>query len=263
MSRDVSGFFDELAAWVAARSVPSTSHPYGPEPEQHADLRLPAGPGPHPVAAVIHGGFWRATYTKQNTEALATALTALGWATWNLEYRRAGSGSCAETLADVASACRAVHEVDAPLDLGSIVAIGHSAGGQLALWAGAERLVAGVIGLAPISDLISSAQEKIGDGAVLEFMGGAPAGMRAAYATADPLRRLPLRIPQVLVHGSADDRVPLRQSRYYRDVAVAAGDPCLLLEQDGADHFDVIDPRARPWSALREGLEWIRAAVVT
>jgi len=264
MSRDVPAFFDELRAWVADHGVRSTPYRYGPEPDQHADLRLPAGRGPHPVAVVIHGGFWRTAFTKENTEAVATGLTALGWATWNVEYRRLGSGGgYPETLADVENACRALHQADAPLELDSIISIGHSAGGQLALWAGAEQLVSGVIALAPITDLISGAQEMIGEGAVLEFMGGAPAGRRAAYATADPLRRLPLRIPQVIVHGSDDDRVPPRHSRYYRDVATAAGDPCLLLEQDGADHFDVIDPRARSWTALCEALAWVRTEALT
>jgi hypothetical protein len=65
---------------------------YGPHSLQFGDLRLPAGKGPHPVAVVIHGGFWRAAFGLENIAPLCEALTAVGIATWNLEYRRVGNG---------------------------------------------------------------------------------------------------------------------------------------------------------------------------
>jgi acetyl esterase/lipase len=250
--RDVPAFFAELGAWAAGRGVPATRHAYGPADDQHADLRLPETAGPHRVAVVIHGGFWRAAYTKQNTAAVAVALTELGWATWNIEYRR-GDGYSA-TLDDVRAACDALRGLDAPLDLGSVVAVGHSAGGQLALWAGAEGLVSAAAALAGVCDLDGAARDDLGDGAVVAFLGGDSEAVAHAYARADPLRRLPVRAPVLLVHGTTDDRVPITQSRAYRDAAAAAGDACRLVELEGADHFDVIDPRSDAWPAVAGGL---------
>ena len=62
---------------------------------------------------------------------------------------------------------------------------------------------------------------------------------------ADPATLLPYGVPQLLVHGTADDRVPVSQSRAHLERARAAGDACELVELEGGDHFDVIDPRSR------------------
>jgi acetyl esterase/lipase len=67
----------------------------------------------------------------------------------------------------------------------------------------------------------------------------------------DPARRLPLGVPQILVHGIEDDRVPIEHARAYAARATAAGDDCRLLELH-ADHFDVIDPRSAAWPAVRD-----------
>jgi len=55
--------------------------------------------------------------------------------------------------------------------------------------------------------------------------------------------------------GDADDRVPIEQSRSYARAAVAAGDPCQLLEFPGADHFVLIVPRSAAWAAVAAHLE--------
>ena len=254
-ARALDDLWRELAAWVEARGIGGSVHRYGPADDQHGVLRLPPTPPPHPVAIVIHGGFWRAPFTRSNTEALAVALAQAGWATWNIEYRRIGTGGgYPETLADVASACRALRELDPTLDPDAVVGVGHSAGGQLALWAAAERLVAGVVSLAGVCDLGAAAREGLGDGAVAEFLGGRPEAAEHRYACADPARRLPLAVPSLLVHGSNDDRVPIAQSRGLAAAASAAGDDCRLLELHGADHFDLIDPRSPNWPAIATGI---------
>jgi acetyl esterase/lipase len=249
MSATVDELFAGLGAWVAGRCRPSALHRYGAHDDQHAVLRLPDGPGPHPVAVVLHGGFWRATFTKANTEAVAAALAEEGWASWNVEYRRVGAGGgYPATLADIAAACQALAHVAAPLDLGKTVAVGHSAGGQLALWAAAERLVGGAVSLAGVSDL--AAAVALGAGAAVELMGGTVEELPAAYADADPSQRLPLGVATLLVHGTADDRVPIAQSRRFAARARAAGDECRLLELPGAGHFAVIDPRSSYWPQI-------------
>lgn len=242
-----------MSADILTRPAPAgaTRIPYGSEPQQFGDLRLPAGRGPHPLAVVIHGGFWRAGFTKTNTEAAAVALAEAGWATWNIEYRRVGSGGgYQQTLADVSVACRAISPLVEPLNPRGVLAVGHSAGGQLALWAAAEGLVAAAVALAGVCDLTAAARDGLGEGAVANFMGGEPEVMDARYANADPIRRLPLAVPTLLVHGTRDERVPIAYSRRFAAAAERAGDHCRLLELDGADHFDIIDPRSSQWSTI-------------
>jgi acetyl esterase/lipase len=250
---DLSTFVAELTGWAAATGRTPATHAYGDHPEQTADLLLPDGDGLHRVALLLHGGFWRTRFTRALTAALAADLTARGWATWNVEYRRAGSGGgVRETLDDVRQAIHAVTGLPAPLDPGGIVIVGHSAGGQLGLCVADEPAVAAVVSLAGVCDLRSAARERIGENAVLEFVGATPAQQPQAYAVADPLARLPARIPVLLVHGDQDTRVPIAQSRRYARSARDAGDDCELLELRGVDHFALIDPRTAAWAAVAD-----------
>ena len=221
-----------------------------------ADLLLPASGGPHRLAVLLHGGFWRARFTRATMAALAVDLADRGWATWNVEYRRVGNGGgVPETLDDARAAIEALADVDAPVDRERLLLIGHSAGGQIALCAAGLPAVAAVLSLAGVCNLDRAARERIGDGAALEFLAGTPATRPEAYAIADPIRRLPARTRVLLVHGDADDRVPIEQSRSYALAARAAGDPCELLELAGVDHFALIDPRTRSWATVAERLD--------
>src|SRR5262245_61923148 len=78
---------------------------YGPNLQHFADLRLPKTSGPHPVAIVVHGGAWGSGVSLHYMSPLAAALTCSGVATWNIEYRRLGSGGAWPALfKDVAAA---------------------------------------------------------------------------------------------------------------------------------------------------------------
>ena len=113
----------------------ATRHVYGAHPDQWADLYLPDRRAETGVAVVIHGGFWRSRYDASLGAPLAAALADRGYAAWNLEYRRVGAGGgYPETLHDVAAGIDLLRTVDG-LDLSRVVPIGHSAGGQLAVWA--------------------------------------------------------------------------------------------------------------------------------
>jgi acetyl esterase/lipase len=238
-------FFAELASWAETAAVPFETIRYGNHPDQAYDLRTPAGDGPHRVAVVIHGGFWRAGFTRANTDALASALTAEGWVTANVEYRRLGPGRYGELLDDVADAVRGL-EPD--------VAIGHSAGGHLALWLAARGKAAAAVALGGVCDLEAAARVHLGGDAVQEFLGGEPDEVPEAYALADPGRLLPLGSKLVLVHGLHDDRVPIENARGYAERARDAGDDCRVLELEDADHFDVIDPRYAGFSRIVEAI---------
>lgn len=233
----------------------SRTYTYGPWREQQADLLIPDGGGPYPLAVLLHGGFWRARFSRSLMAALAADLADRGWATWNVEYRRVGTGGgVPATLEDVRTAITVLGRLDAPVLVNSVLVIGHSAGGQLALCASAMQRVGAVVSLAGVCDLASAARERIGMDATVEFMGGTPEERPEFYEIADPLRVLPTGAASLLVHGDADDRVPVEQSRTYARAARAAGDRCELLELAGVDHFALIDPRTDAWASVAEKL---------
>jgi acetyl esterase/lipase len=254
LASELGPFFDELAAWADNEWPELETLRYGDDPSQELDLRLPAGEGPHPLAIVLHGGFWRAMYTRRNTSAVAAALTRAGWATANVEYRRLGPGSYAPMLADVAAARGFLEALDAPLDRERAMGVGHSAGGHLALWLASTGGLTRVVTLAGVCDLANAARDGLGDNAAQELLGGEPSEVPEAYEEADPARRLPLGVPQLLVHGTADDRVPFAHAERYAKRARAAGDNCAVLPLEGVDHFDVIDPRGEAWRAIDEAV---------
>ena len=226
---------------------------YGSDPAQFGELHLPPR-AEHPgTVVIVHGGFWRARYELDLGRPLAADLAAHGFTAWNIEYRRVGNGGGWPTTArDVAAAIDRLAAVD--VDTSGVVAVGHSAGGHLAVWA-AGRTEAGVrlsgaVSQAGVLDLVGAHRERLGSGAVAAFMGGHPDEFPQRYLAADPLRAAPLDVPVLCVHAPADDTVPISQSEAY--VAAAAGQASLLAEP--GDHFTVIDPQHRSWAVVRDGL---------
>jgi acetyl esterase/lipase len=237
--------------------VSGALHHYGAHRSQVAELALPAGSGPHPVCVLVHGGCWRQRYDRHLMDALADDLAARGWAAWNVEYRRVGlraGGGWPETGDDVAAAIDQLAAVDAPVDLGRVAAVGHSAGGHLALWAAGRenarvRLTA-VVGQAAVSDLAAAAEQGVCGGMVERLLGGPAGRVPNRYRAASPAERLPLRIPALLVHGDRDDTVPVEMSR-----AFAAATGCELAELAGDGHYEHLEPASRAWATVVEWLE--------
>ncbi len=250
------------------RQPPARQIAYGEHPDQVGNLHLPAGEGPWPVVILIHGGNWRWGWDRTLMTPLARDLAARGIAAWNVEYRRVGQegGGWPGTFADVAAAADAVADLDG-VDPGRAVAVGHSAGGQLALWLAARsRLAAGLPGAVPrvaplaavsqagYTDLARAVAENLGDGACRVLLGGTPAELPERYAATSPVVLLPLGVPVLLVHGEDDVDVPPSQSQVFADAARAAGDVVELVDLPGADHFDVIEPGSAGWAAVVERL---------
>ena len=229
---------------------------YGDAPQQFGDLRLPKGGGPDPVAIVIHGGYWRSAYGLGHTGHLCAALTRAGVATWNLEYRRIGDpgGGWPGSGEDVLRGAQYVTVLARryPLNAARVVAIGHSAGGQLALWLAAQHKIQlrGVVSLAGLTDLHRAWELALSGGAVGELLGGTPRQQPARYHAASPIELVPLGVPERLLHGTMDDVVPIEMSRRFQSAAAAAGDDVRLIEIPDAGHFDLIDPRTRAWAPV-------------
>jgi acetyl esterase/lipase len=251
---------------------PAARIAYGTGPQQFGELWVPRGRGPHPVAVVVHGGCWQKEYGEDHVRPMCAAVAGMGIAAWCLEYRRVGDegGGWPGTLEDVARGADHLRRIAAAqhLDLGRAVAVGHSAGGHLALWLAARpRLppsdplrgkdplpLRGVVGLAPIPDLARGAKARVCGTAVEDFLGGSPEAQPARYAAASPFALLPLGVRQELVHGRADRIVPLALSEDYVAAARAKGDAVALQTVDGAGHFDVIAPGSRAWLAVQAAL---------
>lgn len=252
--------------------------PYGPHRDQWGELFLPdgAGPGtpPRGIVVVIHGGYWREQWTAELGVPASQDLAEHGYAVWNLEYRRAsgggkkGDGGWPATFRDVAMGVDHLANIaDAKggvLDPGSAVALGHSAGGHLAVWAagraaqaartGGERPavpLVGAVSQAGVLDLSAAHRLRLSDDAVVNLMGGPESALPDEYAAADPMRRLPTGVPVFAVHSHDDDAVPFALSEAYVAAAREAGDPAELHETTG-DHFALITPEEEAYETCRD-----------
>ncbi len=260
---------------------PDERSAYDTGPSRYGELRLPDGPGPHPVAVLVHGGCFKAAYaTLRDLSAMADALEEIGIATWNVEYRRLGEdgGGWPGTYLDVG---RAVDHLRAlaprhALDLERVVIVGHSAGGHLAMWAaGRARVppgsdvhvadplpVRGVLDLAGPVDMTANIAGYEGlcrDAVITGLLGGSPASVPERYAQASPMRLLPLGIPQVLLIGEHEEFVPHPLMEAYVEAAARSGDRVRLIVVPGVGHFEIASPHATPWprvaSAIRSLLD--------
>jgi acetyl esterase/lipase len=226
---------------------------YGTGSYQFADLRLPKTKGPFPVVMNIHGGYWRAKYDLAHAGHLCAALTAKGFVTWNIEYRRVGNpgGGWPGTFEDIRNAYRYLPQIAKHynLDGSKIVVMGHSAGGQLALClAGHEPAIKRVISLAGVVDLQQAWEQHLSDNAVVEFLGGKPNAVPEHYHEADPMQlSVNHSTVQWLIHGAADNVVPANFSRTYAEQKKKRGEDVHYLEISTAGHFDLIDPHSNAW----------------
>lgn len=257
-------------ALALPRPEPDHRLAYGPSEPNFGELRLPDGDGPFPVVMVIHGGCWLAEYELGYMSALADRLTRAGFATWSVEYRRVGDpgGGWPGTFADVAAAADALSglAVDHPLDIGRVAALGHSAGGHLALWMGARPgldpsdplrgpdplRIRGVVALAGISDLAAFASPEGCGSAVPGLLGGEPGDHPERLTRTSPIVMPPSGLPEMLVIGSRDLIVPSSQAE--RFAASRADGAVELIEVEGAGHFELVDPSHGSWVAVHRAV---------
>ena len=245
---------------------------YGPGASNVGDLYLPSQPRPR-VVGLLHGGFWRVPYGRDQMSSIAADLCRRGFAVWNIEYRRLGETGVGwpEIASDVLASLEFLREVSGPerrLDLDHVALVGHSAGGQLALACTSRRAQidvppapnarfspAAVVSLAGVTDLEQAFASDLGNGSTRALLGGSPDECPERYAAASPVRLLPHGSTQLLIHGANDEDVPVSQSRAYARAAVAAGDDVAYVELPGADHFAFLDPESSAHARLCEWLQ--------
>jgi len=244
---------------------------YGGHPDQVGDVFLPS-PLAAPATLVLawHGGFWEQRYDRSHLAPIARALAEAGQVVVSVEYRRVdrddGGDGWQATLDDVAAACEQLPRLIAdavPLAVAThadgeprTLVIGHSAGGQLALWAATScppRGLVAAVALAPVADLAMAWQLGLGDGAVTAWLGGGPADVPDRYAASDPAALPAPRVPTTVFHGRADSVVPIELSRRYVQRVQGAPGSSVQLVEPGCGHFELIDPAPdHPFPLIRE-----------
>lgn len=244
---------------------------YGRDPLQFGELWLPAtGAAPHPLVLMTHGGCWQSDVADRRIMDWAAAdLAARGIAVWNIEYRgvdRRGGGYPG-TFLDVAEAADALRRI-APahaLDLAHVVAVGHSAGGHLALWLaarprlprasalrtpGAPLPIAAVVSLGGLPDLKAARDlpgNDCGVSGVPPLVGKASAARGDVFADTSLPSLLPLHVAQTMIHGALDRIAPPSLGRGYVAAAQARHETVGYVEIPQAGHVELIAPGTRAW----------------
>jgi acetyl esterase/lipase len=249
---------------------PSAHIAYGAAPSQYAELFLPKGEGPFPVALLVHGGCWTVEFGGiRQMRNIAGALAASGIAVWNVEYRRVEEGGdypgmyldMEAAIAALAAKAPAYH-----LDTRHIVAIGHSAGGQLVQWiAGRDRLPASsplyqhdflpihqVVSLGGLADLRHEKDliKNSCDRDVAQLTGAPGPDRTDVYADTNAAELIPNGSTTVLINGEFDRVSPPRTATAYADRARQAGDQAETLVLPDASHYDEVAATSPSWKLV-------------
>lgn len=261
--------WDDLSS--RPRPKPDATIAYGDDHMQKVDVWVPAGPGPHPVVLMVHGGCWQTSIADRKLmDWIAGDLRADGIAVWNIDYRgvdRSGGGYPG-TFMDTAIAADQLseHAEHFALDVRNVVALGHSAGGHLALWlAGRAKLpvtsplrsaaplaISHVISLGGLPDLEATANSPdngCGTAVVGRLVG---AGRDDPYADTSVPRLFPLGVPQTLINGRGDRIIPYRMATDYADEARRAGDRVDLVTVPATGHVELVAPGTGAWNRTKQ-----------
>ena len=268
------------------RPAPSASIKFGDAALQLVDLWLPEGKGPHPTVLMVHGGCWQSEIADRRImNWIAEDLRKRGIAVWNIDYRgvdREGGGYPG-TFSDAAAATDALRTQAAQykLDISPLVAVGHSAGGHLALWLAARRaaklrgpdplippgspLTAGdplpidtVVSLGGLPDLELAATPPgsgCGTEVIEKLVGPATLSSRNVFADTSVPRLGPLGVRQVLINGEQDRIIPTAYAEAYAGPMRAKGDDVRVRMIGNTGHVELIAPETASWKATVEEIE--------
>ncbi|QYG07620.1 alpha/beta hydrolase [Janthinobacterium sp. PAMC25594] len=251
--------------------APTAQLAYGPAPSQYAQLFRPTGAGPFPVVVLVHGGCWTVAFGGiGQMRNVASALVAQGIAVWNVEYRRVDEpgGGYPGTYEDMHAALDSLrqHAPQYQLDVKRILAMGHSAGGQLVQWiAGREKLpktsplyrdsflpIKNILSLGGLADLrhekelIKSSCERD----MAQLAGSASTERPDIYSDTNAADLMPNGSRTVLATGELDTISPPRVAHDYAARAKLAGDHAEVLILPGASHYDEIAATSNAWRMI-------------
>lgn len=201
------------------------------------------------VVVLIHGGFWKPEYDRTHLRTLAGALSKDGHRVALLEYRRS-LGEPDVSTSDVKAALKQLQQMPSS-ESSRLILVGHSAGGQLALWAAVNSdYVGAVVALAPVANFLGGDAIDLGDGAIREFLGEDPVGR----PDLDPMQMSRPTCPTVVIHG-VEDTLPIHLTRSYMETAESQSAGIKFFEYPGIGHFELIDPEHDFYQYLLKELE--------
>jgi acetyl esterase/lipase len=224
---------------------------------QQLDIAWPKQAGPHPLVVLIHGGGWSGG-DKSAYHGALRLLAGQGYVAASVNYRLAAAprNVFPAAVEDVRCAVRwlRANASDYGIDPSRVAALGHSAGGHLAAMLGTAADVPGLDGACPLPEVspevsavvalagphdirtagpLDSSQRSM----VENFLGVRPEADPERALFASPAVHADATDPPfLLIHGTADDVVPIRQSRSMQDTLRAAGVPATLVELPGVGH---------------------------
>jgi len=266
-----------LADYLALSGPPpdATLH-YGAAPSQYAELFVPAGKGPFPVAVLVHGGCWTKEFGGiTQLRNMAGALAARGIAVWNVEYRRVdeAGGGYPGTYEDMNAALDLLARTarDHPLDLDRLVAVGHSAGGQLVQWLAARPRIPAtsplyqahpvpvrhVVSLGGLADLRREAAllKTSCERDVAELAGTPSAARPDVFSDTNAGDLVPNGSRTILITGELDTISPPRVAHDFAARARAAGDAAEVVILPGASHYDEVAATSGAWPRVLRAIE--------
>ena len=258
--RGIYGYKNALSHLVARDAMSFSTLPYGESGEQVGDLRLPEGSGPHPMAVLLHGGFFLGQYTRDLMDSAAVDLTRRGIATWNVEYRRLdGDGGATRPRCGTWRRRPISSWTHRSTSIGSPTSATRRGG----TWRCGRRPVPGLATAGPNrgrcrrwwrrwpGSAIPSRAAALGGGAVGRFLEASTSP--EDLTVAKPLLRLPCGARHLAATATTDPVVPPAHTARYVDAAAAAGDPVETAEYD-CSHFDLTDPGGEAWPAVASRL---------
>lgn len=246
-----------------APSTPDAVLRYADHPRGFAELRVPEGQGPFPLAVIFHGGCWKAGIANQAYMApLATRWQQQAIATLNVDYREVGDGGgWPGSFVDWASAAKLIDEVaaDYPIDRERVTLVGHSAGALPAQWLATRQDEAGPLGarkpLQVRAAIVLDGPADVGAeraafdtlcqfSSVDPFMGGNPAEAPSRYAAIAPGTHAPQLEDLLFVQAVLPAAPDAAQA------AIRAGGTRLeIRENPGASHFEILTPGSETYVA--------------
>ncbi|MFM7348799.1 MAG: alpha/beta hydrolase family protein [Erythrobacter sp.] len=237
-------------------SKPDAVLRYAEHPRGFAELRLPQGKGPFPLAVIYHGGCWKTGIASQAYMGpLATRWQQEGIATLNVDYREVGDGGgWPGSFADWAASAKLIDKVAAkyPIDRAAVTLVGHSAGALPALWLASAQGADGPVGareaLKAHSAIVLDGPGDVGAerpafdalcqfSAVDPFMGGEPRRVPERYTAISPSTRAPQLAHILFVQA----KLPAPSAATQANLA-AGGARVTVRENRQASHFAIITP---------------------
>jgi len=284
MSRGGLLFVAILVGTIATTAFPAPKRPtadasvhYGPSPQQLSLVWLPKGPGPFPVVILVHGGCWMSGGNTLAMMAPAAAdLRARGFAVWDIDYRGIDDpgGGYPGTFQDVAAAIDSLAPNAARfhLDTHRVAIVGHSAGGQLALWAAArDHLpaasplarprplpITAAIGLGAPPDLQANVEHPSTPcmaGAMPRLLGQPTPARPDVYADTSAAALPPPTAPITLISGTDDTMVPPYVAEAFAARMQGAGKPVTRITAPATDHLQLVKPDSSGWHAAVTAIE--------